>query len=390
MPSPSTRTGRSSPGRTTESSDSTASASSRCRFPASAQARIVRITAAPDSSLWIQSDAGDLFHLGGDDRITRVNVPSVLATELAAYRSWQRLRVDTRGHVWINGWGPGLWRFDPATTRWSHVDLPGDERIVDFFFEGPDLLWLASERKVGRVALNSEHGTPPQWSPLPRRILFMRPHSPGKHVPGSAPMPACTCGAAMAPCVGLLAASTPRAGTPSLTPMRPVDCSRPPARSSRGQGRRTGVVRLGGDGGVEFPRSAGAAFDELLPRQLLFGREGDFWAAHAPGSIQWTRAPCPIRSGRLTGTEFLHGITGDSVRGSLWNQHLGWDVFGFATNGLERTSDLTRRASYTTEAGHEAVTGGGRTATLGSSPMLPHAPAPPGAPTTSSTRRVLA
>ncbi len=228
-------------------------------LPGLAQARIVRITAAPDSSLWIQSDAGDLFHLGGDDRITRVNVPSVLATELAAYRSWQRLRVDTRGHVWINGWGPGLWRFDPATTRWSHVDLPGDERIVDFFFEGPDLLWLASERKVGRVALNSEHGTPPQWSPLPRRILFMRPHSPGRAW------------------IGTDAGVYVRGGDGSMRRALGGEYAagrhaEPDADASGrllatagailpGQGRRTGVVRLGGDGGVEFPRSAGAAFD---------------------------------------------------------------------------------------------------------------------------------
>lgn len=321
-------------------------------LPGLSQARIVRITGAPDSSLWIQSDAGDLFHLGGDDRITRVNVPSVLATELAAYRSWQRLRVDTRGHVWINGWGPGLWRFDPATTRWSHVDLPGDERIVDFFFEGPDLLWLASERKVGRVALNSEHGTPPQWSPLPRRILFMRPHSPGRAW------------------IGTDAGVYVRGGDGSMRRALGGEYAagrhaEPDADASGrllatagailpGQGRRTGVVRLGGDGGVEFPRSAGAAFDELLPRQLLFGREGDFWLAHEGGLIhvdQEYLVSYPVRAPNGP-AEFLTGLTGDSVSGSLWISTWG-GMYRLRNQRVERMSDLTRRATTQPTAGHD-------------------------------------
>ena len=55
-------------------------------LPGGAQARVVRITAGPDSSLWIQTDAGGLFRLGRDDRIARIDVPTIASAIEVAIR----------------------------------------------------------------------------------------------------------------------------------------------------------------------------------------------------------------------------------------------------------------------------------------------------------------
>jgi ligand-binding sensor domain-containing protein len=321
-------------------------------LPGVSQARIVRITAGPDSSLWIQTDAGGLFHLAREDRISRVSVPTALATELAAYRTWQRLRVDAAGHVWTNGWGPGLWRFDPATTRWSQLAVSGGENIVDFFFEGRELLWLASGQNVGRIALTGENVTAPDWSPVGKRILFMRPHSPGHAWVGTeAGVYVLSSDGSMRPALGVEYAAG-RNAEPDVDAsgrlLATIGAKLPD------QGRRTGVMRLAASGGVEFPQSVKPALDEFLPRQLLFGREGDFWLAHEGGLIhvdQEYLVSYPVRAPNGP-AEFLTGLTDDSLSKSLWISTWG-GMYRLHDQRVERMSDLTRRATTRATPSHD-------------------------------------
>jgi signal transduction histidine kinase/ligand-binding sensor domain-containing protein len=323
-------------------------------LPGLAEARVLRLTPGPDSSLWIQTAAGALFRLTPDDRVMAVNVPPALATELAAYRSWQRLRVDAGGHVWINGWGPGLWRFDPGTARWSHRDWSRSERVIDFFFEGQDLLWIASKDNVGRLTLRGEEVTGAAWSAASGPTVFIRPHSPGHAWLGTgAGVYLLGPGGSARQVMGREYVAG-RHAEPDVDAtgrlLATIGITRPHL------GPRGGVVRLGTAGEQEFPRGSEPALEAVLARQLLFGEGGDFWLAHEGGLVHLEQEylvsyPLMAPNGA---PEHSKEIAYDSLTRSLWISTWG-GMYRLRNERVDRMSLGPRRATSRATPGRDGT-----------------------------------
>lgn len=312
-------------------------------LPGDASGRIARLTSAADGSVWVLVYRGGLFRLDAHGGITRFEVPADLEHALMELRSQQRLRVDAEGHVWINEAASRLWHLDPFSGGWTHIDPVPGERIVDFYFEGRESLWVATRERVGRLSLSIQSERELRWTTGLPEIVFLRPHSSGKVWVGTR--------------AGIYLLDDRLAVRQILSDSYAAWWHAEPAIDgagrlllsvgyARGPVRRMGVLRLAADGALDFPRGPQPGLHGYTPRQLLFGNEGDFWLAHDGGIIhieQEYLTSYPLRAPDGT-IELAKQLMEDTERRELYISTWG-GMYRLRNHVVERLSLPTRRAT---------------------------------------------
>jgi len=301
--------------------------------------RIARLTAAADGTLWGLTDSATLFRLDVQGRVTIVTVPAALGQDLVELRSFHRLRLDAAGRVWINGTRPGVWRFDPPSSSWTYLDAASGHSIVDFFIEGSSTLWFATRDRVVRTPIETPTTDVVTWTSRLPEVVFLRPHSAGRAWLGT------RAGAYLLNADG----RTQRVlGEPFAAWWHAEPATDAQGRLlftsgyPHGQVSRLGVMRLGSSGQIELP----GEFHGFTPRQLLFGREGDFWLAHTGGLIHVEQEylvsyPLEASVGTL---EIAKLIVEDPQWGDLWISTWG-GMYRLRAGRAERMSLFPRRAT---------------------------------------------
>ncbi len=281
-----------------------------------------RLTTAADGGVWGLTNDGALFRLAPDGTGERIPTPAPLRERLREQIWPIRLRTDGRGRLWLSGGeaaepgeDPALYRWEPTRRAWTHLRVPGAERIADFFVvgDGDDgALVVAGRDRVGEVPLRGGRLGAPRWASLRAPMLFVRPH------PTALAWVGATDGLFLLSRDG--AARTvfdegwvwPHA-EPGVDPAGRLLCV-------LGRGYGTLMERFAPDGSVELSAGGTAGLRSVLPSQLAFDPEGALWMAHETGltTLEEERAVSFPLTSDGGGIAYVNAMAGDPARSALW------------------------------------------------------------------------
>lgn len=288
--------------------------------PLPVKGSVWRLVKAADGVVWGLTNRAGLFRLAPGTSAEAVPVPAALLTRLHE-KVWPiRLRTDARSRLWLSGGDGVLYRWNgPIQPTWAAIRVPETDFVGDFFLsdDGDDgEIVVATRERVGVLPLRTGQPGTPRWlSPFDQRVYYVRPHP-----------------TALAWVGGdggffLLAhdGGVRRMNTTSerAWPHHEPDVDTSGRLLTLGEAKGTRILRFSPGGALELAAGAEEGLKDGLPVRFAFGLEGGFWFAHHRGvtalNDERTRI-YPLQGGRQ---EFITGIVGDPVQGTLWVSTFG-------------------------------------------------------------------
>jgi virginiamycin B lyase len=103
------------------------------------------ITTTPSGQVWYASLAGS--------HIARIDVRTGKATVVrppTADQGARRIWSDAKGRLWVSEWNAGkVGRYDPTTRSWREWDVPGPAQTYAVFVDANDVVWLTDFGRSG-------------------------------------------------------------------------------------------------------------------------------------------------------------------------------------------------------------------------------------------------
>jgi virginiamycin B lyase len=103
------------------------------------------ITTTPNGQVWYASLAGS--------HIARINVVTGRATVVrppTVGQGARRVWSDSKGRIWVSEWNAGkVGRYDPATRKWREWRVPGPAQVYAIYVDDRDIVWLTDFGRSG-------------------------------------------------------------------------------------------------------------------------------------------------------------------------------------------------------------------------------------------------